>query len=146
MIMRQLFCVFLLFTFFSSCTIEDEPIDLSLHDDYLMEVTVFFEEGVEDYHIPVTYYETNMYNHLTEKFVSYTGSPNDNKAVFFEVIKEYKKAGLRIEPQENVRAVYINIYEFGLGRDIYYQFLAEGNQPFTFIYDFETDSREVTFE
>lgn len=143
---RQLFYVFLLSISFASCTIEDEPVDLSLHDDYLMEITVFFEEGVEDYQIPINYYETNMYSHLTDRFVSYTSSPDNNRAVFQEVIKEYKKAGLRIRPPENVRAVYINIYEFGFGKTIYHQFISEGNQAFTFMYDFETDSQEVTFE
>lgn len=143
---QHLFTAFVLLWLFTSCTIEDEFHDLTRYPSYLIQTTVYFEDGSRDYDVLITYYATDGLDNLVEKYYSYGGSPRDNREVFSEAVKDYKKAGLTISPGENATEVWINMYELGAGRDIFYQYHSEGNRPFTFMYNFETDSHVVTLE
>lgn len=131
---------------FNSCTIEDEFTDLSQFDDLLLETTVFFKEDAERYEIPITYFKTDGYNSLTERHINHSGNLRVNKLVFYQTIKKYKKAGLNIIPGENVSSVWVTMYELGVGKEIYYNYYSEDNRPFTYLFDFETDTYEVVFE
>lgn len=49
-------------------------------------------------------------------------------------------------PVENITEIWINLYELGAGKDIFHQFISRDIKGFTFLYDFETASHEVTWE
>ncbi|MFO7719917.1 MAG: hypothetical protein R6W85_05680 [Gillisia sp.] len=137
--------IFLLILF-NSCTIEDEIIDLTHQNNVLIETTVYFTEDTENYDVSFTYFETDGYNNLINKFRGYSGDLRGNKQVFYHTVKEYKKAGLKIIPGEKVTEVWINLIELGAGKNIFHQFISRDNKGFTFLYDFETESHEVTWE
>ncbi len=141
-----IFPTIFLFIFFTSCTIEDEAIDLKYRDDILIETTVFFTEDSEDYDISFTYFETDGYNNLTKKTKGYSGGIRGNKQVFYHTVKEYKKAGLKMIPEEQISEVWIDLYLLGAGKDIFHHFISRDNKGFTFLYDFETYSQEVIWE
>lgn len=85
----------------SSCYHEDYT-DLTFHDDYFAELTIFFEnETAKDIEYNVTKYETNGF----DQFISY-----DDFGFYLErniseyytrylIFKEYKKIGLKIIPK-----------------------------------------------
>lgn len=131
---------------FNSCTIEDEIIDLTYQNDVLIETIVFYTEDSESYDVSFTYFETDGYNNLINKFRGYSGGLRGNKQVFYHTVKEHKKAGLKIIPEEKITEVWINLIDLGAGKDIFHQFISSGNKGFKFLYDFETESQEVTWE
>ena len=137
--------IFLLLLF-NSCTIEDEIKDLTYRSDVLIETTVYFTEDSESYDISFTYFETDGFDNLIKKNSSYSGSIRGNKQVFYHSVKEYKKAGLKIIPGEKVTEVSINLLELGAGKDIFHQFISRDNSGFTFMYDFETYTHQVTWD
>lgn len=141
-----IFPVIFLFIFFTACTIEDEITDLTYKNDILIETTVFFTEDSEDYDISFAYFETDGYNKLITKYKGYSGGIRGNKQVFYHTVKEYKKAGLKMIPGEQISEVWINLYPLGVGKDIFHQFISRDNKGFTFLYDFETYSQEVIWE
>ena len=135
-----------LFILFNSCTIEDEIKDLTYKYEILIETTVYFTEETEDYDISFTYFQTSGYDYLINNYSSYSGSLRGNKQVFYHTVKEYKKAGLKLIPGENITEVRINLIELGAGKNIFYQFISSDNKGFTFIYDFETYSHDAIWE
>lgn len=133
-------------TFLISCTIEDDIENLTYVEDVLIETTIFFKDGTEHYDVTINYYETDGYNNLIEKQRGYSGGLRENKQTFFHTVKEYKKAGLKIIPGENVKEIWINLREVGAGLSIFHQYISTESTGFTFFYNFETDTQEIISE
>lgn len=133
----------------SSCY-HDEYVDLTFHDDYFAELTIFFEnETAKDIEYSVTKYETNGFN----QFVSYSDfgfflERNTSESYTrYLIFKEYKKIGLEIIPQtEGLKRFKLVMREM----DVEFPYsipvidierdLDEGVSVF---YDFETKKLEV---
>ena len=138
----SIFIVFLSLIFYS-CTIEDNFTELTSHDDIIMETTVFLKDPAYPYRVEFIHYRTDGFNNLVEDYKGFSGSADGETVKFSFAVKEYKKAGLRIHPGENVSDIWINMYEVGRGKEIYFQYHHERVEDFTLMYDFETDSFEV---
>lgn len=140
---RILLYIAFLSLFFSSCTIEDEFTELTSHDDFLIQTTVFLKDPAESYRIKFVYYKTDGYNNLTEKFISQSGSSNDDRETFYGAVKEYKKVGLKIDPVENIDYIAISFLEVGYFMEPYFQHQQKVTGAFTLMYDFETNTHEI---
>ena len=135
-----------LFFLFSSCTIEDEFTELTSYDDILVETSVYFKDTAVDYDINFEYYKTDGYNNLETRNMSFSGSTNNGKEIFRQVYKRYRKAGVKIDPVENVDHITITFYEIYYWMDPYFQYRHNSPNGFTLMYDFSTDTYEVTEE
>lgn len=130
----------------SSCTIEDEFTELTSHDDILVETRIYFKDSVVDYDISFQYFKTDGYNNLISKNISYSGSTNNGRKTFSQVFKKYRKAGIKIEPVENVDYITIQFFELSWNKEPYFYYSHDSKSEFTLMYDFETDTHEVIVE
>lgn len=128
----------------SSCSTEDEPTDLTYYTDFLIETHVILKDQAQPFKADLTYYNTNGYNELVERYTSYHGDSNEETVTFIQSLKQYKKVGVRVKSMENISHLYITLYELGIGKNLYFQYQAETNEPFTLMYDFENKSHTIT--
>ena len=145
----KFFKLFFLLTIllFGSCNAEDDFIELSSHDDYMIELTVYFDPNTtENYEFDTEYYKTNGYDELLTDFVGYEGSmPHNHRSTFYRTVKEYKKIGVKIIPVANIKGYYLRIsamsgYPIGttvvnIENDI--------TSEVTIFYDFETKELSI---
>ncbi len=131
---------------FSSCTIEDEFTELTSYDDILVETRVYFKDTVADYDISFEYFRTDGYNNIVTRNMSFSGATNNGREIFTQVFKRYRKAGVKIDPVEDVDHILITLYELSWSWDPYFQYRHNGQEGFTFMYDFSTDTYEITEE
>ncbi|PKD18644.1 hypothetical protein APR41_17765 [Salegentibacter salinarum] len=129
---------------FSSCTIEDEFTELTSHEDILVETRIFFKDTLVDYDIGFEYYKTDGYNNLISRYISFSGSTNNGRETFSQVFKEYRKAGIKVEAAENVDFITITFTEVNWDSQPYFYYRHDSPGEFTFMYDFESDTYEVT--
>jgi len=96
---------------FGSCSAEDDFIELSSYDDYIIELTVYFDsDSTENYEFDTEFFKTNGYDELLTDFVSYEGSmPHNHHSTFYRTVKEYKKVGVKIIPVANIKGYYLRI-------------------------------------
>ncbi len=135
--------IFLLFLS-SSCTIEDEFTELTSHEDILVETRVYFKDSVTDYDIDFEYYKTDGFNNLISRYISFSGSTNNGRETFSQVFKEYKKAGIKIETGENVDFITITLTEINWDFQPYFYYRHDSPGEFTLMYDFETNTYEIS--
>ncbi len=131
---------------FNSCTIEDEGVDLTYKPDVLIETIVYFTDETESYDVSFTYMETDRFDNLINKYHGFSGDLRGNKQIFYHTVKEYKKAGIQLTPGENITEVWINLYDLGAGKNIFHHFISKDNSAFTFMYDFESYTQEITWD
>ncbi|HHC79494.1 MAG TPA: hypothetical protein ENK46_06400 [Flavobacteriia bacterium] len=139
--------LFLLLTFLllNSCNSEDNFIDLSPFNDFMIELTVFFNSNsTGNYKFDTEYFKTNGFDQLITEPASFEGSmPSNHQSTFFKVVKEYKKVGVKIMAIDNIvgyklRISAISGYPDGetvvnIENNLY------DNEETTIIYNFESN-------
>ena len=113
-------------------------------------VRVFTEDSTKRVSFSVKLEETNGYN----KIVTYpysAGIEADSKETFATreyAVKGYKKNGVLVFPEENIKAVLVRLYEVGSPNtldNMIYQHFSESSKPVYVGYDFETDERIIEY-
>lgn len=142
------FRLYLLLTtvLFGSCSSEDDFIELSSYDDYMIELTVYFDSNTtENYEFDTEYYKTNGYDELLIDYVSYGGSmPHNHHSTFYRVVKEYKKVGVKITPIANIKAYSLRISAIsGYPDGLTVVNINDITDEVTIIYDFETNELSI---
>lgn len=97
-----------------------------------------------DYDIDFEYYKTDGFNNLISRYISFSGSTNNGRETFSQVFKEYKKAGIKVEAPENVEFITITFTEINWDFQPYFYYRQDSPGEFTLMYDFESDTYEVT--
>jgi hypothetical protein len=141
-----------------SCYNEDDLIELSAYDDFVMEITIYFDPNYsnEVYKFDIVDYKTDGYNQLISYPGSYDYESNVSfgfKETFYFIVKEYKTVGVKITPIKNIIGYRFTIREFSSFNPNYtYSYPDDTsvidiknniNGETTILYDFETDNISI---
>ncbi len=126
------------FILFVSCTNENiyNFKELSNHDDYIIELKVYFEDIDEDYSFTITDYKTTGYNKFEYWSAVWAGATVRETKILKWAVKEYKKVGLKFIPEKNVQKFRILIYNLEYS-EVISQYHSEGAEEVSVYYDFE---------
>jgi len=138
-------CFLLIILFLNSCSTEDTFVDLSPLNDFMIELTVFFNpNSTENYKFDTEYFKTNGFDQLITEPTSFEGSmPSNHQSTFFKVVKEYKKVGVKIIAIDNVVGYKLRISAITGYPDgetvVNIENNLSNNEETTIIYNFESN-------
>lgn len=142
--------IFLNFIFLSlllfSCSGENlyEFEELSKRNDYVIQVVVVPKDPNKSINFQVIFSETDGFGETLREAVTYN-SPGEYKVVR-NAVKEYKKVGVSVVPNQNVAQVDIKIYEILFNGFVFWRSFEEVDGEISVYYDFETGKEEVIFD
>ena len=119
--------------------------ELSAKEDYVIQIVAIAADSQEPMTFSTIFYETDGYGDLLEAPKSFGG--NIGKYwVFRTAVKEYKKAGVKFIPQENIQGVQVEIFNLESGDHVFARYFEEITGPVTVFYDFDKEEETVVQE
>lgn len=113
-------------------------------------VRVFTRDNTKEINFSVLVEETDGYNQITTYPYSISIGPGSEKSYHTReyAVKGYKKNGVQVIPEENIKAVLVRLYEVGSDNtldEMVYQHISESSKPLFVGYDFETDTKTIEY-
>lgn len=106
-------CFMFCFLLCISCNKEDDFVELSAYDDFMMELTIYFDTNNlnESYEFEIIDYKTNGYDELISYPSSFEGGNSKSPKTVYMAVKEYKTVGIKIIPIKNIMGFRFTIKE-----------------------------------
>lgn len=141
---RLLIIAFLLF----SCSKENlyDFKDLTAEEDYIYMVSFYAEDSTKGMTFTVKVEETNGYNEVTSYPYSMSTAGNEKSHSQEFAVKGYKKNGIQVIPESNIKGYMVNLYEIGdtnFHNGLIFQYVSENSEPVFVGYDFESEERII---
>ncbi|MCF6296334.1 MAG: hypothetical protein L3J25_11685 [Flavobacteriaceae bacterium] len=132
----------------SSCYKDDDFVDITQYDVFLLEVTLFYNTTSvnRSYDYDLVYHHTNGFNQIISYGAGFRGPVSDNQNTRFRAVHEYKKVGVTIRPIENVVSYKIKMKELGGFFPDNTSIINIENpitEEVTIMYNFDTDELEI---
>ncbi|MCH7525327.1 MAG: hypothetical protein IIC74_10085 [Bacteroidetes bacterium] len=144
--MRKIEILTLILLLFNSCQRDDDFIELSTYDDFLFEVTIYFDPDSTYFDYTITFYQTDGYDRLLSYPIGSSGGFINPQETMYRAVKEYKKVGIKIAPDENIIGYRFKIFEIAsLFYDDFPIIDIENSidKEVTIFYDFETKELNI---
>ncbi|MDR5591519.1 hypothetical protein [Christiangramia sp. SM2212] len=131
-----------------SCSKENlyEFKDLTDTEDYIYMVSFYAADSTKGMSFTVKAEETNGYNEVTSYPYSIGTAGNEKIHSQEFAVKGYKKNGVQIIPESNIKGYMVNLYEIGdanIYNGLIFQHVSENSEPVFVGYNFETDERVI---
>lgn len=132
--------------FFISCSGDNlyEFDELSKKEDFIIQLVVIPEDPTEKFDFQTVFFKTDGFGQILKHSIVYK-SAGEYKLIR-KAVKEYKKVGVTIIPNENVSRVEVRIYNLLFNDDVFWQSFENIESEITVSYDFELEQEEIIIE